>query len=111
MKTVLLSLFIATMFASCEKENEHKNLCPVISNEKVPAVVQNSFNTKYPHAIVYKWFYKDNSVYCVSFIADSKKSLSTFNKDGLFVKEESESEQDGNDERDDDTGCECETGD
>ena len=108
MKTLIISLVLATLIISCEKENDHKNLCPVISQEKVPVAVRNSFNLKYPHAIVDNWFYKDNVLYSASFIVDGRSNLATFNNEGSFIKEEIDIQQEENDQQDDDSGCKCE---
>ena len=111
MKTLIMSVILSALIMSCEKEKEHKNLCPVIAKEIVPAAVRDSFNVKYPHAIIENWFYKDNALYCVSFTIDSRSSLSTFNQSGGFIKEVSDVQQEGNDEQDDDAGCKCEVAD
>lgn len=110
MKKLLILLTIATIFASCEKEKEHENLCPVISEKFIPSVVLGAFHEKYPNMVAEHWFNKDNAGYCVSFTLNSEKTLSLFNNDGSFLREETHVNHDGqHEDGDDDSGCECET--
>ncbi len=104
---MLFILAIATIIASCEKENEHKTLCPVISEKAVPSSVKSIFQEKYPNVTVKNWFNKDNNGYCALFIFNGKKTKALFDNNGSFQKEEVE--QKGKHEDDDDNGCECET--
>ncbi len=107
MKNILLIFAIATIVVSCEKENEHKNLCPVISEKTVPSSVSSAFQVKYPNAIVSKWFNKDNKGYCALFILNGKETKVLFDNNGIFQNEEVE--QQGDHEDNDDNGCECES--
>ncbi len=108
MKKILFILAIATIIISCEKETEHKNLCPVISDKVVPASVSRAFQQKYPNVIADKWFNKDNNGYCALFTFNGKETKALFDNNGNFQKEEIDQEGEHED-NDNDTGCECET--
>ncbi len=114
MKTLLILAFGLVALVSCEKGNLFDNnkkdkACPVVAVESIPENVNTSFQTKYPGATVDKWFNKDNKGYCALFILNSKKTLSQFNNDGEFIKEETNVEQEGNHQDSEDNECECET--
>ncbi len=113
MKTLLITFALAMIFASCEKENEHNDDCPVISEKLIASAVSQAFKEKYSTAVVDKWFNKDNTGYCALFIIDGRKMLSQFSNDGTFVHEEADVEQEGEHENNDDkdSGCECESDD
>ena len=64
MKYLSLLIAITTIFISCEKEGDSKNLCPVVSEKALPAAVFTAFQQKYPTVLAEKWFNKDNKGYC-----------------------------------------------
>ena len=107
MKKILIILAITAMVASCEKDNEHKNLCPIVPEKEVPSSVINAFQVKYPNGIADKWFNKDNKGYCALLIINGKETKALFDNDGNFQKEEVDQTGDHQDNNDDD-GCECE---
>ena len=102
-------------FTSCEKEREDDdNPCSVVDASLVPQMVRDSFAVKYPALSVTKWFNKDNIGFCAFFsTSTSTKKLAQFANDGSFVKEEVESDDQG-DHKDNvvagkvATECECE---
>ncbi|MEO7310675.1 MAG: hypothetical protein ABIX01_09765 [Chitinophagaceae bacterium] len=107
MKKILFILAIATIGVACEKEHEHKNLCPVVSEKAIPTSVSSAFQGKYPNVIVEKWFNKDNKGYCALFNLNGKETKVLFDNIGNFQKEEMD--QKGQHEDDDDNGCQCHT--
>lgn len=102
---MLFILAIATIVISCEKENEHKNLCLVISEKAVPSSVSSAFQEKYSNVVVEKWFNKDNNGYCALFTFNGKETKALFSNFGNFQKEEVD--QKGEHEDNDDNGCKC----
>ncbi len=114
MKKLLVILIGLATLSACEKGNlfdKKDKPCAIVTAETMPSSVTTSFQTKYPGIAVEKWFNKDNTGYCALFNLNGKKTLSQFNNEGSFVKEETEVEQEGNhqDGNDKDSGCECET--
>ena len=108
---VLLPLF-AIAFASCDKNEDTKNVCPVIAAEGLPKVVTSAFSAKYNGVSVQKWFNKDNKGYCALFTVTGTKKLAQFDNDGNFVKEKTDLQQEGEHQDNEDDGeCECDTGD
>lgn len=113
MKKIILILIGVTALVACKKEEEgKKNPCMVVNSEAVPTAISSAFQTKYQNTTVEKWFNKDNAGYSALFVLNGKQTLSQFNNDGKFVKEEIEVEQEGNhqDGNDSNSGCDCETG-
>lgn len=114
---ILLAFVVTVFFISCKKEGNEKadNLCPVVAASAVPQLVKDSFAVRYPATIVITWFYKDSSSYCAAFKMTSVEKLAQFAPNGSFIKEELETEQEG--EHNDSTsnggkiaaGCKCET--
>ena len=119
MKKLLFFVVALTLFMACENSGSNDNeknvkQCPIVKADAVPSLVISAFQTKYPGVTVDKWFNKDSMGYCALFIINNQKTLSQFNNDGSIVKEETDLEQEGEhqDNADDnDSGCECETGD
>ena len=117
MKKIVFIFAIAAIVASCEKEKEHKNLCPVISAEAVPTSVSSAFREKYPNVIVEIWFNKDNSGYVAQFTLGGKETKAQFDNNGNFQNEDIDQEgeneevdQEGeHEDNDEDNGCECDT--
>ncbi len=114
MKKLIVILISFTILTACEKvnlfeRNKKDKLCPIVTTETIPSSVSTTFQTKYPGVVVEKWFNKDNTGYCALFTLNGKKTLSQFNNDGRFVKEEAEVDQQGNhqDDNSKDSGCEC----
>lgn len=106
MKNLLLFAFIAISFASCEKEDP-ENLCPVVDKGALPKVVTSAFETKYPNVTVEKWFNKDNKGYYALAHINGLKTLVQYDKEGNFINEDVRDQ--GDDNQDDDDGCECDT--
>lgn len=114
-RLVLGILTTAIIFISCSKEkNENdEKLCPVIEESLVPQIVKDSFAIRYPGTSVTTWFNKDSIGYCSFFTISGVDKLAEFALNGSFVKDEIETEQDG--EHQDSTstgvkttGCVCE---
>lgn len=101
-KVFFITLAATLIFFSCKKEHtEEENLCPVVAESLVPQVVKDSFAVHYPSTIVQTWFYKDSSSYCALFTLITTKTLAQFAENGAFLKEEIETEHDGNDNHQD----------
>ena len=98
-KLLFIPLAATVVFFSCEKEHteEAENLCPVVIENLVPQIVKDSFNVHYPSTVVQTWFYKDSSSYCALFTFATQETLAQFAENGSFIKEEIETEHDGND--------------
>lgn len=116
MKKLLVFLIGLTILSACEKgnlfeKNKKDKPCAIVTPETMPSSVTTAFQKKYPGVTVEKWFNKDNTGYCALFTLNGKKTLTQFNNDGGFVREETEVEQQGNhqDGNNNDSGCECET--
>ena len=118
MKKIALLTLMAISLASCEKfdikhpfkkENKEKP-CAIVSRESLSAEILAAFKAKYPTATGETWFNKDNTGFCASFTVNGNKTLSLFSNDGSFVKEEVDSNQEGDhqDNNNDDKGCSCE---
>lgn len=113
-KTIILSAVIIASLTSCEKwellDKDKKDVpCQIVSSESIPSAVSSAFQTKYQGATVETWFNKDNTGYCALFTLNGVKTLSQFDNNGNFVKEETEVEQEGEyEDNENDTGCECE---
>lgn len=117
MKPIIVIAAFA-LFSSCVKKETtetKEKACPAIDKTHVPAVVKNSFQNKYPADSVITWFRKDSIGYCAYFKqVPSIKKLAEFDNVGLFLKEETDNNQQGN--HVDSTqvndvkgaGCECE---
>lgn len=117
MKPTIVIAAIA-LFSSCAKKEAaetKEKACPAIDKTLVPRAVKNSFQNKYPADSVIAWFRKDSIGYCAYFKQiPSIKKLAEFDNAGLFLKEETDHNQQGNHE--DSTqvndvkgaGCECE---
>ena len=118
-KVLLLAVISATLiFFSCKKEGKEQpeNHCPVVAASAVPQVVKDSFALRYPATNVITWFNKDGVAFCAYFLTSANvEKLAQFADNGIFIKEEIETHQDG--EHEDNTatgvkvngGCECET--
>lgn len=118
MKNLFLfaALSASVLLFSCtkEKDDDEENPCPIIDAKLVPQQVKDSFNVRYPSAAVITWFNKDNAGYCAYFKTTGIEKLTQFDLTGIFIKEETESNQEG--EHEDNTtaggknsgGCECE---
>ncbi|MEI6765315.1 MAG: hypothetical protein WCM76_06710 [Bacteroidota bacterium] len=113
MKKLFIILACAVILVSCEKRKENKNSCPVVPAEAVPVSVNSAFQEKYPNVVAEKWFNKDNTGYCVLITLNGQKKLCQFNTDGSFVNEQTDIEQQGDhqDNNDNNSSCECDTGD
>jgi hypothetical protein len=93
MKKVILILAAAAL-ASCQKpgmeesENEETaNACTVVTNEAVPAVVQDAFLAKYPQNAAEKWFNKDDQGFSALFTQNGSRTVAQFDNDGAFRTE------------------------
>jgi hypothetical protein len=82
----------------------------------VPQLVKDSFAARYPATNVTTWFNKDSVAFCAFFISSANiEKLAQFANNGSFIKEEVETQQDGQHEDSTVTGgkvtggCECET--
>ena len=100
------------IFSACEKLDnmglfdKKEVLCPTVTAEGVNTSVKEAFILKYPGAVVTTWFNKDNTGYCAEFTQNGVKTLTQFNNDGTFVKEENSNQDD--EHKDNDKGCSCE---
>ncbi|MDQ6609991.1 MAG: hypothetical protein M3Y85_09250 [Bacteroidota bacterium] len=118
-KLIILTLVSAAIFFSCKKEAKEapENLCPVVAESAVPQAVRDSFKIRYPSTAVTTWFNKDGVAFCASFLFSGVEKLAQFANNGSFIKEEIETNQNG--EHEDSTsadgklngGCECEQAD
>lgn len=121
MKKVTLFFTAVILMIACEKEGRSEkekrpeNLCKIVNADSVPLLVKDAFAAKYPKEFVIKWFNKDNAGFCAFFQNAGIEKLALFLNDGLFVKEETEVQQQG--QHEDSTyyggkgfgiGCECE---
>ena len=120
MKKIFLLVAVAAsvIFFSCKKEDAEKaeNLCPVVAASAVPQIVKDSFALRYPATNVITWFNKDSVAFSAYFISSANvQKLAQFANNGIFMKEELETQQEG--EYQDTTvsgsklgaGCKCET--
>lgn len=117
MKKIVLSVLTATIvFIACSKDNKNEkseNTCPVVTVSMVPQVVKDSFAIRYPANTVITWFNKDSVGYCAYFAVAGIDKLAQFSNNGLFIMEELETNQEGQNEDStatagkDITGCEC----
>lgn len=114
-KQILLLAALFIIFIACKKNNEpgeQDNLCPVVSKDSVPSVVQASFTNKYPSDIVVAWYNKDGQGYCAAFLKGGvSETIADFDNSGHFILEETDVNQDGNFEDSTGTkvqGCTCE---
>jgi hypothetical protein len=124
MKKILI-LFSAIIIGltSCEKMHDinlfHKKdkPCAVVTADQIPSAVSSAFTAKYPGVSADKWFDKDGTGFSALFTMNGKKGLTQFNNDGSLVKEELDVDEQGDHQngnhhdKNDDKGCECETGD
>ena len=115
MKKLCITVIIATViFFSCKKEEDKsENLCPEVPASSVPQTVKDSFAVRYPTDVVKTWFNKESAAFCAFFITSGMEKLAQFADNGTFIKEEIETDQQG--EYQDSTsigksgaGCECE---
>ncbi len=118
MKKVFLIATVSLIVMACSKKeaNEKNEIpCPIVDKAMVPTVVITGFQTKYPSDTVITWFRKDSIGYCAYFIQPvNLKKLAQFDDAGIFVKEEMDTDNNG--ELEDSTGtghtgnigCECE---
>ncbi len=113
---LVLSVIISISFSSCKKEIKEPsaNLCPVVDASAVSMAVKDSFAVRYPAISVTTWFNKDSVAFCAFFTISGIEKLAQFSNNGSFIKEEIETNQEG--EHQDSTGigvkttgCECET--
>lgn len=124
MKKVALAIFLVSTLLSCEdidfenpfKKDRKEKPCPTVNSESMPLSVTATFNEKYPNSSSVIWFNKDGKAFCASFTFNGNKILAQFSNEGVFIKEESDFDQDGehqdendDDENDDDEGCNCDT--
>ncbi len=109
MKKFISVLIIAVFFfVSCEKESEKESPCPVVTAKDIPGQVTFEFNKKYPAAFVITWFNKDGKGYSAYFINNGKKTITQFDNNGTFIKEEIKDHHQEGQHHDEDEGCECE---
>ena len=118
MKKILLAILIAApvIFFACEKKEKDKaeNICPTVAASAVPKAVKDSFTMRYPGTNVTTWFNKDSVAFCAYFItAANVEKMAQFANSGSFIKEEIETQQEGQHEDSIATvgkvnGCECE---
>ncbi len=113
---LMLAVTFSISFSSCKKESKEKadTLCPVVTASEVPQVVKDSFAVRYPATSVTTWFNKDSVAFCAFFTISGIEKLAQFANNGSFIKDEIETNQEG--EHQDSTGtggkttgCECET--
>lgn len=117
MKYTVLTAAAIILFIACKKKETTEPeaaACPAISSSVVPAVVIDSFKSRYPSDSVLTWFRKDSIGYCAYFIMPvAQQTLAEFSNDGSFVQEEIDINHDGNFEDStgespkNTTGCEC----
>jgi thioredoxin-related protein len=116
-KIVLIALTASIVFIACSKDDKNEkaeNTCPEVAASMVPQIVKDSFAIRYPANTVIIWFDKDNVGYCAYFVVAGIDKLARFSNNGSFIKEELETEQDGQNEDSTVTngkstmGCECE---
>lgn len=120
MKKILLitAVSVAVIFFACNKEGKEKSekLCPVVAASAVPQVVKDSFAVRYPATNVITWFNKDSVAFSAYFKTSANiEKLAEFANNGSFIKEEIETNQNGQHEDSTGTvgklpggGCECE---
>ena len=100
MKKIIAIAGLAALICSCTKDEKKETdmpKCPVISKEAVPLSVKQAFATKYPADSVITWFDKSGSGYCAYFIQPvTVKKLAEFSTTGLFIREETDLDHDGN---------------
>ena len=117
-KTLLLiTVPVVLIFFACKKETKEKSekLCPAVAASAVPQVVKDAFTVKYPATNVISWFNKDSVAFCAYFKTSANiEKLAEFANNGSFIKEEIETNQNGQHEDSTGTsgklpgGCECE---
>ena len=122
MKKIILVMIavisVTVIFFACKKEAKEKteNPCPVVDASAVPQIVKDSFALRYPATNVITWFNKNNVSFCAYFKTSANmEKLVQFANNGSFIREELETEQEGQHEDSTATGvkvnggCECET--
>ena len=116
-KIFLIAVSATVIFFACKKEGKEtaENICPVVDSTAVPQMVKDSFALRYPATNVITWFNKDSVAFCAYFITSANiEKLAQFSNNGSFIKEETETNQNGQHADSTGTGgkvngCECET--
>jgi hypothetical protein len=81
MKTTLFFAAAFILLASCtlldslSGETEKSNPCQIVNADQVPQVVKDSLAAHFPGVTPIKWLNKDNTGYCVNFIASDTKDI------------------------------------
>ena len=113
MKKLLIIVLGISLFTACEKrDRHHKKSCATVNSGAVPSQVTSGFKTKYPGVTVEKWYNKNNNGYAAQFTSNGKKTITSFNNNGVIVNENSNNNQQGyhqdnDNDNDSDKDCNC----
>lgn len=116
-KAILILMTVGTLFiASCEKANPFKKNKKVkayttVSAEAVPQPVKTTYAARYSGATVETWYKKDNTTFAAKPNPNSQVAFASFTKDGNFIKEGPEVENEVENEMESENESETESGD